>query len=246
MRLESKVAIVTGGASGIGKAIGEEFLKEGAKVVFSDINEGENLINEENEDRAEFIKCDVSDANQVKHLVEETANRFGQVDVMVNNAGIGSSKNVLEETDEDWEKTLKINLFGVFYGVKAAANHMKDHHINGSIINMSSILGKVGLENAVSYCASKGGVVQTTHASALDLAPYEIRVNAIAPGFIKTKMTEPVLENDDFRNMIESNTPLGHVGETKDIAKAAVYLASDESKYVTGEVIYVDGGWRAR
>jgi NAD(P)-dependent dehydrogenase (short-subunit alcohol dehydrogenase family) len=111
---------------------------------------------------------------------------------------------------------------------------------------MSSILGKVGLQNAVSYCASKGGVVQTTHAGALDLAPYDIRVNAIAPGFIKTKMTEPVLENDDFRNMVESNTPLGHVGDVQDIAKAAVYLASEESKYVTGEVIYVDGGWRAR
>ncbi|MFW5884713.1 MAG: SDR family NAD(P)-dependent oxidoreductase [Patescibacteria group bacterium] len=246
MRLENKVAIVTGAASGIGKAIGEEFLKEGAKVVFSDIKEENNLVDEENEENAEFIKCDVSNADQVKHLVEETANRFGKMDVIVNNAGVGSQKSILEETDEDWEKILKINLFGVFYGTKAAANYMKDHHIKGSIINMSSILGKVGLQGAVSYCASKGGVVQTTHASSLDLAPYEIRVNAIAPGFIKTKMTEAVLENDDFRNMVESNTPLGHVGDAQDIAKAAVYLASDESKYVTGEVLYVDGGWRAR
>jgi meso-butanediol dehydrogenase/(S,S)-butanediol dehydrogenase/diacetyl reductase len=245
MRLKNKVAIVTGAASGIGRAIGEEFLKEGAKVVFSDINEDNNLVEEDEED-AEFIKCDVSDADQVKHLVEETANQFGRVDIMVNNAGIGSQKNILEETDDDWERILKINLFGVFYGIKTAANYMRDNNIKGSIINMSSILGKVGLQNAVSYCASKGGVVQTTHAGALDLAPYDIRVNAIAPGFIKTKMTEPVLENDDFRNMVESNTPLGHVGDVQDIAKAAVYLASEESKYVTGEVIYVDGGWRAR
>ncbi|MDZ7611688.1 MAG: SDR family NAD(P)-dependent oxidoreductase [Candidatus Moranbacteria bacterium] len=246
MRLENKVAIVTGSASGIGKAIAEEFLNEGAKVMFSDIKEEENLIKEEHEQNAAFTKCDVSDADQVKSLVEETANKFGQVDIMVNNAGIGSMGSVLEESNEDWEKTLKINLFGVFYGVKAAANHMKDHKIKGSIINMSSILGKVGLQNAISYCASKGGVVQVTHASSLDLAPHNIRVNAIAPGFIKTNMTDPALENEDFKNMVESNTPLGHAGEVDDIAKAAVYLASEEAKYVTGEVIYVDGGWRAR
>ena len=244
MRLEGKVAIVTGGASGIGKKIGEEFLNQGAKVVFSDIHEGVDFLNEE-EERTDYIKCDVSNSDEVKELIQKTVEKYGKLDVMVNNAGIGDDKTILDVTDESWESVIGVNLSGVMYGMREAAKVMKDMDIDGSIINMSSILGKVGFNGAISYCASKGGVVQLTRAGAIDLAKTGIRVNGVAPGFIKTKMTEEILENDEFRNFIEGSTPKGHVGEVEDIAHAAVYLASDESKYVTGEIIYVDGGWRA-
>ena len=245
MRLENKVAIVTGAASGIGKKIAESFLEEGAKVIFSDIKD-KNEIEFEFNENSDYIKCDVSNSEEVTDLVNKTIEKFGSLDVMVNNAGIGDSKTILDVTDEDWEKVIGINLSGVMYGMRQAANAMKENGIKGSIINMSSILGKVGFNGAISYCASKGGVVQLTHAGSMDLADDKIRVNAIAPGFIKTQMTKEMLENDEFKNLIEGSTPLGHVGEVEDIANAAIYLASDESKYVTGEVLYVDGGWTAK
>lgn len=243
MRLANKVAIVTGSSSGIGLAIAEAFLAEGAKVVFSDLNPN---LKELHSASAFFYPCDVSSPDDVKGLIKEAVNKFGRIDIMVNNAGIGSLGGILDTSDETWHKTLAVNLSGVFYGSRAAAKVMKEAGIKGSIINMSSILGKVGFAGALSYCASKGGVVQLTRAAALDLAPDGIRVNAIAPGFIKTAMTKDVLEDEQFNSLVTSSTPLGYVGEVIDIAMAAVYLASDESRYVTGEVLYVDGGWTAK
>lgn len=245
MRLENKVAVVTGAASGIGQKIARTFQEEGAKVVFSDIaEEGETEFDLPGD--SIYVECDVSNPKEVQALVGQAVDTFGQLDVMVNNAGVGDSQGISDVTDENWEKVIGVNLFGTMYGVRAAAQAMDEQGTEGAIINMSSILGKVGFKGAVSYCASKGGVVQLTHASALDLAENGIRVNAIAPGFIKTNMTEGMLEDDAFRDMVESSTPLGQVGSVKDIAKAAVYLASDESSYVTGEVLYVDGGWTAQ
>ncbi|MDD4062594.1 MAG: SDR family oxidoreductase [Candidatus Pacebacteria bacterium] len=241
MRLENKVAVVTGAMSGIGKKIGERFLEEGAKVIFSDINEDGSV--EEYGENAKYVKCDVSSSEEVDNLVKEAVRSFGKIDIIVNNAGIGDAQGIADVTDDNWDKVIGVNLSGVMYGMRAATREMVS---GGVIINMSSILGKVGFPGAISYCAAKGGVVQLTHAGAIDLAKSKIRVNAIAPGFIKTKMTEDLLEMDEFRNMIESSTPLGYLGDPLDIANAAVYLASDESKYVTGEVIYVDGGWTAR
>lgn len=246
MRLKNKIAVVTGASSGIGKAIAEYFIDNGAKVVFSDVDDPDYDVKEKFGENALFQKCDVSDFAQVEELIDIAVKEFGGLDIMVNNAGIGTVGGILEATNEDWQKTMDINLSGVFYGTKLAAQYMKDKGVKGNIINMSSILGRVGFQGAIAYCATKGGVVQLTHSSALDLAQYGIRVNAIAPGFIKTKMTEPVLENEDFKNLVVSSTPLGHVGEPGDIANAAVYLASDEAKYVTGEIIYVDGGWTAK
>ncbi len=245
MRLKNKVAIVTGAASGIGKRTAERFLEEGARVVFSDIKEELSFIKEKGEE-AKYVQCDVSKSSEVDALVEKTLEYFGKVDVIVNNAGLGGLGGVLEVTDQDWDKVIAVNLSGTMYGMRAAARTMQDKGIQGSIINISSILGKVGFNGAIAYCASKGGVVQLTHAGALDLANSKIRVNAIAPGFIKTNMTEGVLENEAFNSLVVSSTPLGHVGDVDDIANAAVYLAADESKYVTGSVIYVDGGWTAK
>lgn len=243
MRLNGKVAIVTGAASGLGKAIGGKFVEEGAKVVFSDLKPQESFTESEN---CIFRECDVMRAENIEELIDKAVEKYGRLDILVNNAGIGEAFDIINTSNESWNKVLGINLTGVFYGTRAAAKYMKDKGLKGSIINMSSILGKVGMAGAVAYCASKGGVIQLTHAAAIDLAPLGIRVNAIAPGFIETNMTKTALSNDAFKKMITDNTPLGRLGEAEDIANAALYLASDESKYVTGEVLYVDGGWTAR
>ena len=243
MRLENKVAIVTGASSGIGKAIAEMYIAEGAKVVFSDLSPQKGVKLPEN---AAFCKADVSKVADVKNLLDFTIKKFGRLDIMVNNAGIGLTGEVATMTDKLWEKVISVNLSGVFYGTRAAAKYMKTKKIKGSIINMASILGSVGFYGAGAYCAAKGGVNQLTRTSALELAPYSIRVNSIAPGFIKTNMTKGVQEDKDSNNLITTSTPLGHMGEPEDIAYAAVYLASEESKFVTGSILYVDGGWTAR
>lgn len=246
MKLENKVAVVTGALSGLGFAIANKFLKEGAKVVFSDLNEekGKKII--ENLENAYFVKCDVSNSKEVDNLIKETIEKFGEMHILVNNAGIATMGSVTEMTDEDWQKVIDVNLTGVFYGVRSASKYMIENNVNGSIINMSSILGTVGFETAISYCAAKGGVNQVTKTAALELAKKGVRVNAIAPGFIKTEMTKGLLEDENYKAFLEGSTPMGYVGDPEDIANAASYLASDDAKYVTGSVLYVDGGWTAR
>lgn len=247
MKLQNKISIVTGASSGIGLAIAKLFLQEGATVIFSDINESEgNKIVQGLGEKASFVKCDVSKSQEVYQLVNSTLEKYGKVDVMVNNAGIGTLGSALDCTDEDWAKVIGVNLSGVFYGIKAASNAMKTTQTKGSIINMTSILGIVGLQGAVAYCAAKGGVSNLTRAAAQDLASLGIRVNAIAPGFIKTNMTKEVLADENFNKMVVANTPLGYPGEPEDIANAALYLASDESRYVTGIILPVDGGWTCK
>lgn len=243
MKLENKVAVVTGSSSGIGNAIAEKFVSEGASVVFSDINDFDVS---RFGDKAIFVKCDVSKSTEVDNLVKACVDKFGRVDIMVNNAGVGSLGDVFSMSDDVWHKTIEINLSGVFYGIRAAGRIMKEKGIKGSIINTASILGSVGFEGALAYCASKGGVVQLTKGSALEMAPLGIRVNAVAPGFIKTNMTKGVQENENLLKLIDGMTPLGYLGEPDDIANAAVFLASEDSKYVTGSIMYVDGGWTAR
>lgn len=244
MELENKVAIVTGANSGIGRAIAEKFIEEGAKVVFSDINQTEN-IEDRFPEKSIFIKCDVSNSSEVNALVAKAVEVFGTLDIMVNNAGIGTLGTAIDMDDETWQRTINVNLSGVFYGIRAAGRYMNDNNIKGSIINMSSILGDVGFSGAIAYCAAKGGVVQLTKAGSVDLAKAGIRVNAIAPGFIETEMTKGMLQDPATKNFLEKSTPMGYVGKPVDIAEAAVYLASSKSSYVTGNILFVDGGWRA-
>jgi 3-oxoacyl-[acyl-carrier protein] reductase len=245
VRLENKVAVVTGASSGLGEVIARTFLAEGARVVLADLNAPSGF--REN-DTSLFVKCDVTRSAEVDALVERAVEKFGNLDVMVNNAGVAppDPAGTLEHSDASWDRTIAVNLTGVFYGVRAAARYMKEHNIRGSIINTSSILGKVGLKGVISYNASKGGVDQITRSAALDLADFGIRVNAVGPGFIRTNMTEFRLADEAWKKMVEGGTPLGHMGEPEDIARAMVYLASDESPYVTGHILYVDGGWTAR
>lgn len=244
MKLENKVAIVTGASSGIGLAIAKMYLQEGATVVFSDVNEVEGIA--DFGEKANFVKCDVANAMEVNSLVNSTVEKHGRLDIMVNNAGIGALGGVMECTDEDWSKVIGVNLSGVFYGVKAAANAMKSLQIKGSIINISSILGLVGFQGAIAYSSAKGGVSNLTRSAALDLAAVGIRVNAIAPGFITTAMTKTALEDENFSKLVTGSTPLGYVGKPEDIAQAALYLGSDNSAYVTGIVLPVDGGWTCK
>jgi NAD(P)-dependent dehydrogenase (short-subunit alcohol dehydrogenase family) len=247
MRLKDKVAIVTGASSGIGLEIAKRYIEEGAKVVLSDVNvqAGEAVASQLGEN-ALFLPCDVLMVSEVDMLVSKTIEHFGHLDIMVNNAGIGSLGGALECENEVWDKTIAINLSGVFYGLRAAARAMKEAGTKGSIINMSSILGTVGMPGAISYCAAKGGVTNMTRAAAQDLASCSIRVNAIAPAFIETAMTKGVLDDENFKAFVTGNTPLGYVGKPEDIANAAVYLAEDSSGYVTGTIQHVDGGWTCK
>jgi len=246
MKLENKVAIVTGASSGLGLAMAKKFLNEGAKVVFSDINEekGREVIS--GLGNAIFVKCDVTKSEEVNNLITKAVEAFGSLDIMVNNAGTASLGTVDVLSDNDWQRVINVNLTGVFYGVRAASKYMKEHNISGSIINTSSILGINGFAGAISYCAAKGGVNQITRTAAMELASFKIRVNAIAPGFIGTEMTRGILEDEKTKQFLEASTPLGYIGEPEDIANAALYLASKDSKYVTGSILYVDGGWTAR
>jgi NAD(P)-dependent dehydrogenase (short-subunit alcohol dehydrogenase family) len=242
MRLSEKVAIVTGASSGLGQAIAEMFIKEGAKVIFSDINPYPGTLPE----NGRFLKTDTANKEEVEALVSYAVSQFGRLDIIVNNAGVGLTAEVATMSDEIWDKVIAVNLSGVFYGVRAAAAYMKANKIKGSIINMASILGQVGFKTAGAYCASKGGVNQLSRTAALELAPSGIRVNSIAPGFIKTAMTKGIQDNEAANASIVSAIPLGYMGDPEDIAYAAVYLASEESKYVTGSVLYADGGWTAQ
>jgi NAD(P)-dependent dehydrogenase (short-subunit alcohol dehydrogenase family) len=236
MHLKNKVAIVTGAARGIGRGIADEFLKQGAKVVYSDLANVENLPAE----NAAFIACDVSDSAQVDNLVRQTVEKFGQLDILVNNAGVYPFKPFLEITEADWDKVLNINLKSVFLCSQAAAKVMP---AGGKIVSISSIASVVGFEGLAHYCASKGGINAMIRALALELAPKKINVNAVAPGGVDT----PGAASDEkTKQQTIAAIPWGRMGLSQDIANAVVFLASDKSDYITGQTIIVDGGWTLR
>lgn len=241
---------MTGASSGIGEGIAKMFAHEGATVICGSTNQekGNKVVSEivAAGGKAEFVKTDVSDFFQVENLVKTAVTKYGALHIMVNNAGIALMGSVIDTTPEDWHKLLSVNLDGVFYGIKCAAIAMKEKGIAGSIISTSSIAGLVGFAGAAAYCSSKGGVDQLTREAALDLAPFKIRVNAICPGIIVSEMTKSYLENEEAKKGFLAQTPLGFVGEPDDIASAAVYLGSDESRFVTGQMLTVDGGWVAK
>ena len=245
-KLEGKTAIVTGAGSGIGKGIAKRFAKEGAKVIVSDIDTegGKDVVKEieDSDGEAIFVRTDVSESKDVSELVEETLEEYDEIDILVNNAGVYIQKPITEMEIDEWDKVLDVNLKGDFLMIRSVAQEMIEEG-EGNIINVSSIAGKVGYPNSAAYSASKGGIIAMTRALALELSPKGINVNAIAPGVIKTAMTEDLLEDEDVSEQMLANTPIGRFGKPDDIASAAVYLASEESDFVTGETMFVEGGW---
>lgn len=247
-RLKDKVAIVTGAARGIGHAIAKRFIDEGAKVVLADIDERDGAIAAKHlGTSALFVRCDVGDAKQVDRMIEAACRAFtGDIDVLVNNAGIVHGAEFLDLTEQDFDRVLRVNLKGAFLASQTAARRMveqiKAGKTPGTIINMSSINAVVAISNQIPYCVTKGGIGQLTRATALALAPHGIRVNAIGPGSVMTEMLATVAKDLDARRRMMSRTPLGRFAEPEEIAAVAVFLASDDASYMTGETVFADGG----
>ena len=246
MRLEGKVALVTGAAQGLGRACAECMAAEGARIVVSDVNAeaGEQVAAgiRDGGGEARFIACDVGDKAQVDALVAGAVEAYGRLDSAVANAGIVNFGDFLDLSEDDFDAVLRVNLKGVFLTGQAAARQMVQQQGGGTIINMSSINAVVAIPNILPYVTAKGGVNQLTRAMALALADKGVRVNAIGPGSIMTEMLKSVANDKQAMKKILSRTPMGRAGEPNEIGKVAVFLASDDSSYMTGEIVYVDGG----
>ncbi len=243
MRLENKVAIITGAGSGIGRETALLFAKEGAKVVVADISERGGMETVEEIKGAGgggiFIKLDVSSIEQAKQMVKETHERYGRIDILIINAGIVQDALIIKMTEEQWDRVISVNLKGAFNCIKAVVDVMINQG-SGVIINASSIVGVYGNIGQANYASAKAGLIGMTKSLAKELGRRGIRINAVAPGFIRTPMVGGVPEK--VLEMVKEKTPLRRLGEPRDIAYAYLYLASDEAGFVNGAVIPVDGG----
>ena len=249
-RVANKIALVTGAASGLGAETARRLAAEGAYVMLTDCDPAVADVAAAIGDRADFALHDVTAESDWVAAVAKTLERFGRLSILVNNAGVaGSGLELLTHSLEDWRRILSINLDGVFLGLRHCGPVMAAKG-GGSVINLSSILGKVGLPGAAAYCASKGGVVLLTKAAALEWAPLNIRVNSVHPGFIDTPMVSGALhaaENgNEMRDMLIAAHPMARFGVPREIADAVVFLASDESSFMTGAELVVDGGYTAQ
>ncbi|PKB73682.1 MAG: cyclopentanol dehydrogenase [SAR202 cluster bacterium Io17-Chloro-G7] len=249
MRLEGKVALITGAARGQGAAEARMFAREGAKVVIADIldGDGEKLAAEIGESGGDalFVHLDVTSEDQWRSAIGETVSRFGKLDVLVNNAAVWRRGLVEETTVEHWDSIFEVNAKGVFLGTKLAITEMRNAG-GGSIINISSVAGLVGSLTSSAYSASKGAVRLFTKSTAIQYASEGIRANSIHPGAIDTAMGEQVWPNPETREEVVNRTPVGRMGVPEDIAFGALFLASDESSFVTGSELVIDGGMFAQ
>jgi NAD(P)-dependent dehydrogenase (short-subunit alcohol dehydrogenase family) len=252
-RVQGKVALITGGASGLGAESARRLAREGATIVLTDMaaEPGQAVADEIQAEghTAIFMQQDVTDEARWDEVVRSVLTRFRRLDILVNSAGIATGGGpLLEVTFEAWRNMISINLDGSFLGMKAVAPAMVEAG-SGSIINLSSILGKVGLAGAPAYCASKGGVLMLTKSTALELAPLGVRVNSVHPGFIETPMVLNSLRDaengNERRDMIISRHAMGRLGVAREIADGIVFLASDESSFMTGAELVIDGGYTA-
>lgn len=250
MRLDNRVALISGGARGMGAAEAKMFAAEGAKVVIGDVldedgRQTEAAINELGGECL-FVHLEVTDEGSWTQAIAETISRFGKLDILVNNAGVGGDRGRLEDTSEEvWDRIMDINAKGVFLGTKAAIPEMRRAG-GGSIINISSIYGLVGSGGSSAYHASKGAVRLLTKSTAIQYASEGIRVNSVHPGIIDTPMTEAILADPERNQRWISGTPLGRRGEPEDVAYGVLFLASDESSFMTGSELVIDGGWTAQ
>lgn len=245
MRLQNRIAIVTGAARGIGLATAERFAAEGATVVIVDV---EDAAGEAEAARigATFLHCDVADCNSIHNMLAQVIARHGAVDILMNNAGINSPGSFLDVTEADFDRIIGVNLRGAFFTLQACARQMikqvESGRKPGSIINMSSVNDTLAIPTIVTYCISKGGVSQMTRATSIALAQHGIRVNAIGPGSIDTDMYQMVVSDPEAVRRVMSRTPLGRAGTAAEVAAVAAFLASGDASYITGETIYIDGG----
>jgi len=244
---EYKVAIVTGGASGIGKATAIAFARLGAKVVVADTKDGAETVALIKKAGGEglFIHCDVSQEKDVKSMVEETIKTYGRLDYGVNNAGVEGVQTSLQDLSEkDWDRTININLKGVWLCMKHEIPYMLQQG-QGAIVNTASIAGVVGFPNMSAYVSSKHGVAGLTKVAALELAKKNIRVNAICPGVIRTPMVDRAI-TPETESLYTSAIPVGRMGKSEEMADSIIYLCSDAASYVTGHIMIADGGWTAQ
>jgi len=245
--LEGKTAVVTGGSSGIGRAIVEVFCREGAKVVIADIQDS-GIANQitENGGTSLFLKTDVRNSQQVKNLIDQTVAEFGKIDILCNDAGIEQNRSITETTEEEWDKIVDTNLKGMFLTSKFAFPHLTKSY-GGAIVNIASQLGEVALAGRSAYCASKAGVILLTKVLALEFADYNVRVNCVSPGPIQTPMLDRTSDLNvdpvEARKVLLSRVPLGRTGQASEIAEAVLYLASNRSSFVTGHNLVADGGY---
>jgi len=232
--LKGKVAVVTGGTMGIGKGIADKLSSYGAKVVV--------CARQEVKTKHHFIQCDVSDYNQAQRMVEQTIKKFKKIDILVNNAGIFPFVSLKDMTEQQWDQVLNVNLKGVFNFTKAVIPHMMERKY-GKIVSIASVAGVVvGYPNLVHYCASKAGIAGFTRAAALELAPFKINVNAVAPGSILTPGEKKLGMDETTAAQVIRQIPEARMGKPADIAETVAFLVSDSSSYITGQTIVVDGG----
>ncbi len=243
MLLKDKVAIVTGGARGIGRQIALSFAKEGADIALCDVNaEALAVARQEIEimgRKAVTGVVDVTKSDQVESFVQKTLDKFGKIDILVNNAGITKDGLLVRMSESDWDAVIAVNLKGAFNCTKAVSKIMMKQR-DGRIVNMASIIGIVGNAGQANYAASKGGLIALTKTIAKELASRNVRANALAPGFIQTEMTAKL--SDNVKSEMLKFVPLGKFGTVQDVANLALFLASDNSSYITGQIIQVDGG----
>ena len=250
MRVDKKVAVVTGGGTGLGKSIALALAEAGADVVVTelpgripDARTTAQLVHEAGR-RALPIALDVTSLRSIQRMVAKVIKQFGRIDILVNNAGINIAKNALDVTEEVWDRILDVNLKGVFFCSQAVGREMIKRR-SGKIINMASQNGVIGYYQRAAYCSSKAGVVNLTRVLAIEWAPYHINVNAIGPTFILTPLTQKLFEDRKFSREVLRRIPLGRLGKPEDVAGAAVFLASAAADMITGHTLLVDGGWTA-
>jgi glucose 1-dehydrogenase len=247
MKLKDRIAIVTGAARGIGRACAERLLAEGARVILTDIEDATGAATAKALGiAAHYLHCDVGDKAQVDKMVADIVAKHGAIDILVNNAGITASGTILEISEADFDRVIRVNLKGAFLVGQAVARQMvkqvEGGRKAGAIINMSSVNAVVTIATQVPYSASKGGINQLTRVMSIGLAEYGIRVNAIGPGSIMTDMLTTVNADPQARHRLLSRTPLGRFGEAAEVAAIAAFLACDDASYITGQTIYADGG----
>ena len=237
------LALVTGGAQGIGYASAEALLEDGAKIILADINEDAVMAAAEKLGQGTVaMVCDMGDTAQIDAMFDAIAKNHGPLSILVNNAGVAMPNDMFDTSIEDFKRVIDINLTGTFHAIQRATKMMVDHKIEGAVVNMSSINAVVSIPTIPAYCASKGGVMQLTKATALALAPHNIRVNAVGPGSIDTAMLAGVNADPDAMAKVMSRTPLKRIGTPREIGDVVAFLASSKASYITGETIYVDGG----